>query len=314
MSRNLVCGVLVVMASQAALAADLTMKVVVDAKTVSITDGDRPVLRYRYGDVKFKPYVDELRTPSGVQILRDAPHDHLHHHGLMFAVAVDGVNYWEEKTASGKQNHRTMGGIRIVQDEMGDLADFKHGLDWHGTGHVGIQMYESRVIRTWPAKKSGATVVMWRFAPELPVGKSSVSLGGANYYGLGARFLQSMDSTAKFFNAEGKTGVDGTHGVTSNWCAMTAMADGKPVTYAMFDHKDNPLPITWFTMTEPFAYMSATAALDKKPIEMKADQPLVLAYFVAVWDGHKTAEEIARFHGAWMHMKQTTDPGEKVRK
>ena len=47
-----------------------------------------------------KPYADQLFSPAGVQVLRDSPLDHKHHHGLMYALAVDGVNFWEEFASS----------------------------------------------------------------------------------------------------------------------------------------------------------------------------------------------------------------------
>ena len=87
-----------------ALAAE-SPQVVVDANSITLQMGDRPVGRYRYSDVPFKPYLQELRTPSGINILRDSPFDHKHHHSLMFAVAVDGVNFWEEKDGSGREEH-----------------------------------------------------------------------------------------------------------------------------------------------------------------------------------------------------------------
>ena len=33
---------------------------------------------------------------TGENLLRDAPHDHLHHHALMYGIRVNGVNFWEE--------------------------------------------------------------------------------------------------------------------------------------------------------------------------------------------------------------------------
>ena len=73
------------------------------------------MLQYRYGDVPFKPYVKELFTSSGINVLLDAPPDHLHHHGLMFACAVNNVDFWGEAVGSadghfepqpGKQRHQ----------------------------------------------------------------------------------------------------------------------------------------------------------------------------------------------------------------
>ena len=58
---------------------------------VTVRSGDRTLLEYCTAASPRKPYVKQLFTPGGIQILRDSPFDHKHHHALMFAVAVDGV-------------------------------------------------------------------------------------------------------------------------------------------------------------------------------------------------------------------------------
>ncbi len=60
-------------------------------QSIAVTLADKPVLDYRFANVPFKPYVEKLYTPSGVNVLRDSPHDHQHHHALMFALGVNGV-------------------------------------------------------------------------------------------------------------------------------------------------------------------------------------------------------------------------------
>ena len=74
-----------------------------DSKMVTISDGGKTLLKYRYGDVSFKPYVKELFTPAGMNILLDAPHDHLHHHGLMLALGINGIDFWGETPGCGSQ-------------------------------------------------------------------------------------------------------------------------------------------------------------------------------------------------------------------
>ncbi|MBI4579868.1 MAG: PmoA family protein, partial [Planctomycetes bacterium] len=77
-----------------------------DGKRVTVKIGTDAVMVYRHGDA-IKPYVEQLLTPSGVNVLRDSPSDHKHHHGIMFAVAVDGVNFWEEREPFGRQISRS---------------------------------------------------------------------------------------------------------------------------------------------------------------------------------------------------------------
>ena len=71
--------------------------------SVTIQDADRPILEYVHGPELFKPYVKHLFTPGGVNVLLDSPPDHIHHHGLMFAVGIDGVDFWAETGEVGRQ-------------------------------------------------------------------------------------------------------------------------------------------------------------------------------------------------------------------
>ena len=84
---------------------------------ITVSSAQGPLVQYRFADVPFKPYVRELHTPSGVQVLRDSPHDHKHHHALMYAIGVDGVSYWEETERSGRQLH----------DAFSELKPARHG-------------------------------------------------------------------------------------------------------------------------------------------------------------------------------------------
>lgn len=63
----------------------------------------RTVFSYAFGPGRFKPHVRELATIEGRNLLRDAPSDHLHHHALMYAIRVNGINFWEEIPGSGVQ-------------------------------------------------------------------------------------------------------------------------------------------------------------------------------------------------------------------
>jgi hypothetical protein len=85
------------------------------------------------------------------------------------------------------------------------------------------------------------------------------------------------------------------------WCAYLSSIDGKPVTIAMFDHPDNPRPATWFTMQDPFAYLSATMRLHEIMMELKSGQTLTVCYGIALWDGHKTKSDIENLCLKWQN-------------
>ena len=268
--------------------------------------GGGGVLWYRYENVPFKPYVQRLLTPNGTNVLLDAPPDHLHHHALMFAVAVDGVNFWEEQNNPGIQKHKAFADYVEVGDaETPHMAGFDEQLEWINPGTEELLLNELRMIRVCQAKDLGATLVTWRSKLEAPPDKKLVMLSGSHYFGLGARFVRSMDADGQFRNADDNPGeiFRGEEKlVRSNWCAYSATADGRLVTVAMFGHPENPRhPTTWFTMARPFAYLSATLNLHEEPMKVDSEKPLVLCYGVVLWDGRVSTEKIEQAYRWWLN-------------
>lgn len=264
---------------------------------VSSNSGGREVLEWRSADVPFKPYVVRLCTPQGVNILRDSPGDHKHHHGLMFAVKADGVNFWEEVGEAGHQVVREFGPIPSEE-----YAAMGGRIDW--TDSKGqVLLREDRRIEVPIFADSGFALVNWETRLQPPAGKSSTELGGAHYHGLGMRFVESMDKNGIFFNESKSQGevVRGDERLAhAKWSAYTAEVDGKPVTVAMFDWPGNPRPALWFTMSTPFAYMSATMNYWKEPLVVTAESPAVLKYAVAVWDGRVGEETVDALYRRWV--------------
>lgn len=263
-----------------------------DATNITFRIRGQPILVYCHAGYPFKPYAAQLYSPTGVPILRDAPFDHKHHHGLMFALAADGVTYWEEVATSGRQVQRC---LTIGTD------GFTQQLDWR-TPVGSSALRETRVVRLHAAP--GVTLLSWHSTLATPPGKTAVILTGHHYYGLGMRFVTSMDGTGTFVNATGQLGeiVRGDERLTSAaWSALTAPAAGKVVTVALFDHPANLRhPNKLFTMSRPFAYLSATLNLWQEPFTLKAEQVLALCYGVAAWDGRANAAQIEQTYRHWL--------------
>ncbi len=262
-------------------------------ETVSVNSAGRPVLEYQLAPKPKKSYVSKLFSPAGVQILRDAPQDHLHHHSLMFAVAVDGVDFWSENETCGIQKPVATPDIKSASHDGQSSATIVHRLEWMAPNGSDVLLIESRTVEVLKNKKPGPPVLVWKCRLSPPPGTKSVTLTGSTYFGLGARFVESMDSDGSFQNADGKTGVEDTNDKQSAWCAYSAKADGRPVTIAIFDCPKNPRhPATWFTMDSNFAYLAATLDLSKRPLVVDADKPLELRYGVVLWDGQVSKDQI----------------------
>lgn len=273
------------------------MVIASDGKFVKVHIGQKPLLSYRFGDVEFKPYVKELYTPAGINILLDSPPDHIHHHGLMYAVGIDSVDFWSETDQCGRQKHVSTGAVYAGESR----AIFHEKLQWLDSEGK-VKANERRKVRVDTNGTFGATVVTWRSRFDLPEGIVSITIDGSHYFGLGARFIRSMDA-GEFFNADGKEGKvfrGQERLVRSRWSAYTAQPEGKDVTVAMFDYPENTRhPATWFTMHKPFAYLSATLGLHEQPLEIN-EKGLTVCYGVALWDGKVKPEIIETLYQTWV--------------
>jgi hypothetical protein len=290
------------------------MRVTFEADRVFVHSDDAPLLHYRYGNSVYKPYVKELFTPSGLNVLLDAPPDHVHHHGLMFACVVDGVDFWaepiprsssqsnrEQPNSPGVQAHEEFSSV-IAQ--YSDLAHFWERITWVPQGTGRRLLIEHRKICAGYLGEPKATVLTWECDLLAPKNKDAVVLSGSHYHGLGMRFIRSMDAVGEFRNADGKPGVifrGEERLVRSKWCAYTAPANGKVVTVAMFGNRMNSRhPTTWFMMAKPFAYLSATLGLHEEPLNWPSDRGrLTLEYGVALWDGRVETADIDRLYRQW---------------
>jgi len=293
-----------VFAVSSASSADGPVRITTEQNAVTIHEGSSPLLRYAYRDVPYKPCVQRLFTPGGVNVLRDSPADHKHHHALMYAVTVDGLNFWEEYTRPGREEHRNFSDVTVGTTADVPCGSFTENLDWVDPNTSELMLNESRTIRVCRLDDAKATLLSWRSNLAAPKGKDSVTLSGSHYFGLGMRFVESMDTGSTFRNSAGEAGevVRGDERLTrARWCAIYGNADGKPVTIAMFCHPENVRhPTYWFTMAKPFAYLSATMNLYKESLKIDSGQPLELRYAVAVWDGKVEDRQIDRLYSRWI--------------
>ena len=271
---------------------------------VTLTTKDMPLLEYAYAEVPYKPCVRAWRTPAGINILRDSPHDHVHHHALMYAVTVEDINFWEEHDAPGREAHRAFQQCWSGQVVGHHAAQFTETLHWVNPRTETRLLEETRTLRAYaPDAQLGASFLVWESRLEAPKARGAAELTGSHYHGLGLRFVESMDGAGTFLYAGGEPGelVRGDEHVTSgDWCALTGPANGRPVTVAVFDHPENPRQAHWFTMMEHFAYLSATLNTWKEPLRVEAGTPVVLRYGLALWDGEIPRETVEAMYAEWL--------------
>jgi len=156
----LVC--LLVMTGGSPAPAQDALRIAKDPAGVSIHSGDELILQYQDTPQPMKPYVKQWFTPAGVSVLRDSPFDHKHHHALMFAVAVDGVNFWEEREQSGSQKPRSLSGMKTYTRDGTAWATFTQAIDWTAPKSDAVMLEERRRIDACRLADPAVSLLIWR--------------------------------------------------------------------------------------------------------------------------------------------------------
>ena len=280
-----------------------------DVGTLEVKYNGRKLLVYAFATNQFKPYVRELYTLRGENVLRDAPPDHLHHHGLMYAVCVNGINFWEERGTPGIQRHAEMS--PAVPDTIADgvhRATFREFIQWLSPSNQPTAepaavalLNERRTLTVTVDEKSQEVALRWESQFVVGSRAGKVKIHGPNYDGLGMRLPESFNHVAKFQNGAGLPYPEKNQNViAAPWTSVSGRMNGQDVMLVMFGHPLNaPGKATFFTMLDPFAYLSATQALDKQPLEYSAGDKFTLRYLLAVYSEHKTPAFIQRRCEHW---------------
>ena len=274
--------------------------------------GDQVVLIDSFDPAQIKPYVRALSPLGGTNILRDSPFDHKHHHALMFAFKVNGVNFWEETPDCGVEKF-VEGSFKLALKSAPGVPrqiGLSHRFHWVAGPDARLAdtsgaalLIEDRTLTVRADKSSGELALRWHSAFRVGPKAPEVTLTGANYHGLGMRFRQDLDPLAVHLIGGKQPDLSGSRQDVSPalWGAVTFDAPGKPATIAVFGSPRNPGGETrFFSMKQPFAYLSATAGLDQKPIRFKSGDTFEFDYLVTIYPEIKSADFLATRGRRWL--------------
>lgn len=271
---------------------------------ITLKYAGKPVMVYEFAPYTYKAYVKELYTTRGVNVLRDSPSDHLHHHALMYGIKVNGVNFWEEISGSGVQ--------RVVKTAEPVLSTSRDGLPqavlaqdlvWVPAADAFLPLTnalpllnEVRTLTLTIDEKAGEVALQWRSRFSVGTRTNTVVLTGSNYHGLGMRFLQELDGAAVHISPAGKPDLSNSRqDVTAfPWEAVVFDVPGKPATIAMFGASENARGNpSFFAMRTGFPYLAATQGLDQEPLVYRAGDTFELNYLVTLYPEVKSAEALS---------------------
>ena len=301
MKKSLIALVtLLLIARVHAAETELQLNAGVTTNTWIATHQGQSLLRYNFNPRQAKPYVAEFSAPGGRNILRDAPFDHLHHHGLMYAIKVNGLNFWEEVPGNGIE--------RVVETSAsaeGNRATLRQLIHWVAPQDAFVAdtaphalLVEVRTLVLTVDATAHESALEWK--AEFAVGgkTNQVQLGGNTYHGLGMRFSQDLDALAQHSYAGRSPDLGNNRQELSAtpWAAVSFARPDSPATIALVPHPANEHgDDKTFGMLTPFPYLSATQGLDKEPITRQRGDKFTVRYLVLLYPEIKsTAAHEAR--------------------
>jgi hypothetical protein len=270
------------------------------AGTLTVSYAGQTLLLYKFEANQFKPYVKELRTLAGHNVLLDSPPDHPHHHGLMYAVRLNDINFWEEQMPCGRQQH-----LRFLHQKADGLtAQFTEILNWIAptgvfTASQQTLLVEERKLLLTIRPESNEVALRW--TSNFTVGREKVRLQGTAYNGLGMRFPQAWNGKAIHFNSaslphsqEHKWDV-----TTADWSAVTYQGMESTNTIAFLSSFKNRGDSKFFSMNNPFTYLAATQGLDIVPLEYGPAEKFNLEYLLLAYSVAQDAKQLDHQYTQW---------------
>jgi hypothetical protein len=291
-------------------AAPLTLDVNDQRGELEIRFKNQKVVVYAFSTNQFKPYVRELYTLRGENVLRDAPADHLHHHGLMYAIRINGTNFWEEVDSPGVEKS-----VKILTHQTGQSADglpqaqFTQLIHWlpfqnrsATDSAAAALLIEQRTLTLTVDEANQEVALRWDAAFEVGKNAGKLTLHGSQYNGLGMRLPKSFDRVAKFENSEGApyTGAASRNLIPAQWTSVTGPIDGHEAMLVLFGHPANARGNgRFYTLSEVFAYLSVTQGLDKDPLDYSVGDKFQVRYRLTVYSETKPRDFIQHRYEQW---------------
>jgi hypothetical protein len=273
---------------------------------VSIEFRGKPLMTYAFAGNQFKPYVRALWTLRGENVLRDAPADHLHHHGLMLALRVNGVNFWEERSPAGRQVPVGSPELTFGSGQGGrPEAAIRQIVEWRtpvDRGPEQVLLRETREIRVSVNAGEEEVALEWRSGFETGVDEPRYVLHGPDYHGLGLRFPVEFDHAAVFANSAGLPYSEAqTFDVRpAAWTSSSGRMDGREVQVVLVADGANPGRSSFFSMRNAFAYLASTPETSREPLEFRKGEKFAFRYLLLVYPAHQNASYLNDRLGPWL--------------
>ncbi len=248
-----------------------------NTQTTDVLIGGKLFTSFLYSGQLEKPVLSPIIAANGSTVTRGFPlaprngerTDHPHHVGLWFNYEnVNGLDFWNNSYNIPAANKAKYGWIRNVQLEKvqnGKTGILSYHANWENQAGKVLLQEQTRLIFSGTASSRTIDRITTLTARQDTVYFKDIKDGL-----LGIRVATELempsDKEAEFTDSTGKrskhaatgNGANGNYlssagkqgndvwGTRGNWCMLSAVKDGQPVSIAIIDHPKNPgYPTYW---------------------------------------------------------------------
>lgn len=280
-------------------------------QTIALRRAGTIVWQFNYGQGEPKPYFHPVALPDGRVVTWNRPPDHVWHHGLWFSWKfINGLNYWEPDTSTGKPQGSTGWADVRVTTQPDQTARIEMDLTYRPADADPV-MTEHRVIDVSAPEDDGRYHLDWTC--KFTAGRKDVELnrtplpdepGGqawGGYAGLSIRLAKDLsDRGAESTEGPIEFNAQSRYRGQAQALDYHGLIDGQAIGVAICDHPDNlNHPTPWYVIrSQPMSYFSP-AVICYGPYRLKAGESFTLRYRVIVhpgrWDAERLGKEYKRF-------------------
>ncbi|MHC4102407.1 MAG: DUF6807 domain-containing protein, partial [Planctomycetota bacterium] len=267
-------------------------------------NGDGEIWRFHHGPGAGKPHFHPLALPGHGPLTWQDPPDHPWHHGLWFSwKLINGVNFWEERRATGRSDGTTEWSNVEITTADDFSATIEMDLAYRGDdGEPALR--ERRRILIVPPAPNGRYFLDWTMTftaardvlldrtplPHEPGGKV---YGG--YAGLSVRLTSALQER-QAVSTDGPVSFEQQrHRSSARAFDYNGLVNGVPMGIAILDHEYNVnTPSPWYVIRGEVMSFLSPAVIADAPRALAAGETMTLRYRVVVHPGRWTAARLAR--------------------
>ena len=274
-------------------------------RSLALVGRNAIVWRFNYAHDQPKPFFDPVSLVSGESLTWNQPPDHAWHHAFWFSwKTINGINYWENNTQTGRPVGRTAWKEPVVSTDPSGAARIELELSYSPPGSDPL-LHETRIVDISAPNNDGQYHFDWDATfcagehdvvldrTPIPPDPNGTPWGG--YAGLSLRFAENLaDRQAVTDRGEvefDSSGIHRSHGIA---CDYHGNLNGRPAGIAVLSHPSNPRHTTpWYAIRTNMSYLNP-AFLAEEPYTIKAGNALRLRYRVIIHPGGWNSERLQK--------------------